>query len=135
MQITDIVSFLGSIPVWAWVIGVLAVMFATGDRTLWDYEVKFPLKDGVGRGKVELEGKKKKGPCIECVFELDHKYQREAIDVFLNGHQIHRIQASDNNSGRVRVLQSISISEPNEGDIVTVHIGGKELFSGPLVLD
>lgn len=135
METTQIFAFLGSVPTWGWVIVVLFVLFAAGDRILWDYEVKFPLKEGVGRGKVELEGKKKKGPCIECMFELEKPYQNQTIHIFLNGQEIYQVKAEKNNSRRFRLSEHIQIPRPNEADKVSVHIGGKEIFSGLLALD
>lgn len=135
MEVSEIIAVIDSIPTWVWVMGVIAILFASSDRIMWDYEVKFPLKEGAGRGKVELEGKKKKGPYIECNFELEKTYQNRTIDIFLNGHAIYQIPAEKNNTNRLRLSQPITLSQPKEGDMVSVHIGGEEIFTGQLVLD
>ena len=64
----DVVQFAASfpdIPWYAWAGLFLLIIFFLGDRVLWDYEVKFPMTPGVGRGEVELEHLKKKGTQIE----------------------------------------------------------------------
>lgn len=56
MDVNKILAILFTIPNWAWVVGgfiVFAILFS--DRKLWELEVKFPMKPGVGRGEVELE--------------------------------------------------------------------------------
>jgi hypothetical protein len=79
MEISEILSLLSTVPTWAWMVGaIIIVFFAFGESILWDYEVKFPFKEGIGRGKVELECGKNKGTRIECVFEMNpsHKTSR-----------------------------------------------------------
>ena len=55
-----------------------------GDRKLWELEVKFPMKHGVGRGEVEFECLKKKGSTIEVKFELEEMFHNKPIEIFLN---------------------------------------------------
>lgn len=74
MEYTEIINFVTELPGWAWFGLLIVFLFFTGDKKEWDYEVKFPLKEGVGRGEVELECLKKKGSSIEVELELEPEY-------------------------------------------------------------
>ena len=53
MDINEIIGLLSTIPTWAWIIvGFVLFVIIFGDRKLWELEVKYPMKPGVGRGEV-----------------------------------------------------------------------------------
>lgn len=122
-------------PVWVWVIlfFVLAVLF--GDKKLWEYEVKFPFKQGIGRGEIEIEGMKKKGNKIEVKFDLEPAYQDKKIDIFLSGKLVHTVASNKNSSGRFFYTEKYNAGDPTEGDEVVVKIDEQEIFKGQLVRD
>ena len=132
----DLINLLSGTPIWIWVVGfVIVFLIFTGERILWDYEVKFPLREGVGRGKVEFERGSKKGTRVECVFELAAEYQNKPVEIYLKKVLVHTIPVEKNNSNRFRIKQAMDFDEPTEGDEVSVRIDGSEVFSGNLVLD
>ena len=135
METAEVLDLLGSVPVWAWVGIVLFVLFTTGDRGLWDYEVKFPRQPGVGRGEVELKRYKKKGGAIEVKLELEPEYRDKRIGIRLNDRLVYTIPERQNAGGRLYLNERVDLQEPNEGDLVSVEIDGDTIFNGRLVLD
>lgn len=136
MELTELATFLDFVPTWVWILIAIFVVFVFfGERILWDLEVKFPLRKGIGRAKVEFECGKKRGPRIECTFELEPAYRNQPIEIDLNGHHVFTVPAEKNISGRFRLVHAIEIAKPEEGDEVSVRIGADTVFSGLLVLD
>lgn len=127
---------LSNIPTWLWVVGTIVLVFIVfGERILWGYEVKFPFKEGIGRGKVQLKYGKKRGTRIKCVFELDPAWQNIPIDIYLRENLIYTVPAEKNKSSRFFLQQTLPLDKPREGDPVVVKANDNEIFSGPLVLD
>jgi len=121
-----------------WFLGFIAFFLGailSGDRKLWEYEVKFPLKKGVGRGEVEIKCLKKKGISIEVEMELEECLRNEAIDIELAGRLIHTIPAKDNNAARIVHRSPLKLDKPNEGDLLSIRIKGNPVQSGHLVID
>ena len=135
MEYVDVVNFITELPGWAWFVLVIGFLFITGDKKEWDFEVKFPLKDGIGRGEVELECLKKKGSSIEVELELEPDYNNKKIEIFLNNTLIYTIPQNKNIGKFVRIDKKTKIQKPAEGDDVLIKIGGEHIFSGQLVLD
>lgn len=136
MSASEIYELLSTVPTWIWVVGlILLYVFFFGERILWDYEVKFPKKEGVGRGEVELECGKKKGSRVECSFELTEHYQNKSLEIYVQKQLLLTIPAERNNSATLRIKESVPLEEPSEGDVVGIRIDGVEVFSGALVLD
>ena len=136
MDINQIFELLTTIPTWVWVIGgIIFVVIVFGDRKLWELEVKFPQKQGVGRGEVEFECLKKKGSSIEVKFELEDLFQNKNIEIFLNNKHVYSVNESKNNGPRTYINEKLDIAKPSEGDEVTVNIGGQKQFAGVLVRD
>lgn len=107
------------------------------DPEIWDYEVSFPYKEGVGRGALEFECYKKKGEHIEARFKLEPEHQNHEIKIYLNGELVHTIHKAINckNNFRIKEKIDVKIKQPSEDDTVTIRIGGLELFSGVLHKD
>ena len=135
MELTEIINFFVAIPFWGWIILFFIYVFIFGDRKLWEYEVKFPIQAGVGRGEIELECYKKKGAEIELKFELEPTYHNKSIEIFRNGLSIYTVEASQNNNKRIFIKKKTALEKPEEGDEITVKIDGKAVFAGRLVLD
>ena len=136
MELSEIAALLDTVPTWIWVVvGFVVVVVIFGESMLWDYEVKFPRRDGTGRAKVEFECGSKRGSRIECVFELEPVYQNQAIEIVLNGAHVFTVPAKKNTSSRFFFAEKVNLNRPNEGDEVVVRIGGSDIFSGPLVQD
>ncbi len=129
-------SLFNSVPMWVWaIVAIIMVMFALGESILWDYEVKFPLAQGIGRGEVDLTCGKKKGTRIKYRFELEETCRGVPITIAVNGKPIHTISAEKNNKNRLFAIEFKNFPEPKEGDVVTVSSHGNPWFRGPLVLD
>ena len=126
---------MSGIPWYAWLGIFIGIMIVFGDRILWDFEVKFPFKEGVGRGKVEFEHHKKKGTIIEARFDLEPDCWHEDIDIYLKGEHVYTIPSKKNDGGRTYSKEKSEYDKPAEGDEVTVKIRGEVVLSGPLVLD
>lgn len=135
MEVADVLVLLGDLPVWGWVIFVLFVLFLLGDRGLWDYEAKFPLQPGIGRGEVEFKRYKKKGSSIEVNLELEPEYREKRVAIRLKDQLVCTVPKERNGGERLYLNQSLDLDEPTEGDLVSVEIDGESVFSGPLVLD
>ena len=135
METAEVLEFLGTVPLWGWLGFVFFVLFTTGDRGLWDYEVKFPLQPGIGRGEVELKRYRKKGGAIEVKLELEPEYRDKRIGIRLNDQLVCTIPEGRNAGGRLYLNEQVDLKEPNEGDVVSVEIDGDTVFNGPLVLD
>ena len=135
MEVADVLVLLGDLPVWGWVIFVLFVLFLLGDRGLWDYEAKFPLQPGIGRGEVECKRYKKKGSSIEVNLELEPEYREKRVAIRLRNQLVCTVPKERNGGERLYLNQSLDLEEPTEGDLVSVEIDGESVFSGPLVLD
>lgn len=131
----EFLEFVIGLPWWVWLVLVLVVAIIFGDRSLWEYEVKFPLQEGVGRGEVEFEAYKKKGTTIELKFRLDPAYQDKAIDVYLEGRLMFSLPAEKNSRSLLFLTEKIDMEQPKEGSEVVVKIGGISVFKGLLVLD
>lgn len=136
MSINDIFSLLASVPTWVWVIGVF-ILYALifGDRKLWELEVKFPNKHGVGRGEIEFECLKKKGTTIEVEFSLEDPFKQKALEIYLNNIKIYTVQAVKNKGMKTFIKEKIDLPKPNEGDKIFVNIEGQKQFEGVLVRD
>lgn len=136
MDINQILALLSSIPVWLWVFGGFIIfMFVFGDQKLWELEVKFPIKSGVGRGEVEFECHKKKGSSIEIKFELEELFNNKDIEIHLNNRLIYTVAAAKNSGNRIYINEKLELQKPNEGDKVEVTIDGQKQFEGVLVRD
>lgn len=136
MDINYVLGMFSAVPTWVWVIGgiiVFAILF--GDRKLWELEVKFPMKSGVGRGEVEFECHKKKGSSIEVKFELEELFHNKDIEIHLNNRLVYTVPASKNSGNRIYINEKLALQKPNEGDKVGVTIGGQKQFEGVLVRD
>lgn len=135
MELSEILHFLKDLPIWSWVILFLIYASIFGDRTLWEYEVKFPMEPGIGRGEVELECFKKKGTKIEVTLELEPAYQQKQIEILRKGLLIYTIKPNKNSGKRIFIKRSTTLEKPEEGDEIVVKIDGENIFSGQLVLD
>ncbi len=135
MEFAEIIHFFEDLPFWGWIILFFIYMFIFGDRKLWEYEVKFPMEAGIGRGEVELKCLKKKGSKIEIKLELEPAYHNKPIEIFRNGISIFTIDASQNTGKRLFIKKKTKLEKPAEGDDIIVKIGHKDAFSGRLVLD
>ena len=136
MDTNQILELLSTIPTWLWVAGgFITFVIIFGDKKLWEFEVKFPMKPGVGRGEVEIECLKKKGSFIELEFTLEELFQNKDIEIILNNRLIYTVPASKNNGANLNVDEKLELQKPNEGDKVEVSIGGEKQFEGVLVRD
>ena len=131
----DILNFIADIPWWGWLVLFIAYVIVFGKKKLWDYEVKFPFKEGIGRGKVEFECFEKEGPKVEVKLSLDPQLHNKKIDIYLSGHCVFSVPSALNIEPQLRIEESLSMNEPKEGEIVDVKIDDNIIFSGPLVLD
>ncbi len=134
MDLVILAFSLGDVPWYGWTALVLLILFIFGDSKQWDYEVKFPMKEGIGRGEVEFEGLKRRGPIIEMRLQLDPSQTNKEIEVLLDGRSVYSMP-NGSGSSRVYVNEKIDLDEPKEGQMVVVKIDSQEVFSGPLVLD
>jgi len=136
MDINEIFAMLASVPTWVWILGAFILYaFIFGDRKLWELEVKFPNKHGVGRGEIEFECLKKKGTSIEVEFNLEDLFKQKAIEIYLNNRLVYTVHAIKNKGARTFIKEKIDIQKPNEGDKVMVNIDGQKQFEGVLVRD
>lgn len=136
MDSSQILDLLSAVPTWVWVVGgIILFSIVFGDKKLWEFEVKFPLQAGVGRGEIEFECLKKKGSSIEVEFQLEQLFQNKNIEIFLNNRLVYTVPESKNNGVRININKKLEIQKPNEGDKVTVNIGGQKQFEGVLVRD
>lgn len=135
MELAEIILFFQDLPIWGWIVLFLIFLYLIGDTVIWDYEVKFPLEKGIGRGEVELERLKKKGTQIEIKLDLEPAYQHKRIEISRNGLTIYVIESLLNTDKRVFIKEKTVLEKPEEGDEITVKIDGKTVFSGRLVLD
>lgn len=129
-------ELLSEIPVWVWVLGgFIGFVFVFGDSKLWELEAKFPLVEGVGRGSVEFECKKKAGTTIECEFDLAEEQRNKSMEIYVAGQLVFTVPQSAN-TGRFKLEEPLpQLQKPHEGAVVMVKLDGREVFSGPLVLD
>jgi hypothetical protein len=136
MNPSEILNWLSSLPTAVKIIGgIIIFMLIFGQKILWDYEVKFPFKTGIGRGEIEFECGKKSGPEIECEFELDDTYKNMPIEIYLKDKKAYTITADRNRQTFIRIKEKTPLDKPEEGDEVTVKANGEPIFSGKLVLD
>lgn len=135
MEVTEIINLISNMPTWGWVVLFFIFIIIAADAVLWEYEVKFPMQAGIGRGEVELKCNKKKGTRIEIKLDLTPAYHNQEIEVFRNGRSIYKAEAKLNTGKRVFIQQRTVLKEPSEGDEIVVKIDGKKAFTGLLVLD
>lgn len=135
MELTEIINFFNDLPFWGWIILFFICVFIFGDRKLWEFEVKFPLEAGVGRGEVELKCLKKKGTEIEIKLDLREHYHNKHIEIRRNDLSIFSINANQNTGKIIFIKKRTPLERPAEGDDITVRISGKDVLSGRLVLD
>lgn len=137
MDYAEILNFVQNLPGWAWFVMGFALLVLMGDKKFWEYEVKFPMKQGIGRGEIELEGLKKRGMKIEIKLNLDATQANKQIDIYLKEHHVFTISADENQANtHIYINKKIKLDQPpNEADIVTVKIGGQQVFDGQLFPD
>jgi len=136
MDLPEIISWISALPTPILVIGgFILLILIFGEATIWDYEVKFPLKKGIGRGEVDFECGKKTGTRIECEFELDDSYKNIPIEIFLRNEKIFTIPAEKNMRKFIKIKKRISFERPEEGDLVTIKANQESIFTGQLVSD
>lgn len=135
MEFNALLQWLGDVPTWVWIVGVVGLLILTGDRVLWDFEVKFPRVTGIGRGEIEFEGFRKRGATIQARFELDENYRGRALEIRVNGESVYTIPANKTGSARTVVNERYGPGQPAEGDVVEVFADDELLFSGRLALD
>lgn len=136
MDINNIIAMLASVPTWVWIIGaIILYTIIFGDRKLWELEVKFPNKQGVGRGEIEFECLKKKGTSIEIEFNLEDIFKQKTIEIYLNNRLLYTVHAIKNKETRIFIKEKIDLQKPNEGDKIFVNIDGQKQFEGVLVRD
>lgn len=129
MEIVD------SIPLYVWFIAGFLILLMLGDRKLWDYEAKFPLNPGVGRGEIEIECFKKRGPVIAAKMRLEPACNGKPLEVFLGNEQVLTVPAEKNRGAFFIFRAPYKYPEPVEGSVVEVRLNGRAIFSGPLILD
>ena len=132
---SEMEPLLMGMPWYAWLVAFVVIIVIFGDRVLWDYEIKFPMTEGVGDGEIEFECHKRKGTQFEARLNLESNWWGEDIEVFLNNAHVYTISKRKNEKGRPRILEQVEFEKPNVGDIVEVRIRGEVVLTGPLVLD
>lgn len=135
MELLEIFNFFKDLPIWGWILLFFIYVFIFGDRKLWEYEVKFPMEAGIGRGEIELKCLKKKGTQIEVNLVLESAYHHKLIEVFRNGLSIYSIEPNHNKGKIIFIKSKIILAKPEEDDEITVKIDGRDIFFGRLVLD
>lgn len=135
MTANELITFITDLPWWAWLGLFFLFLFMFGDRVMWEYEVKFPLREGIGRGEVEFKHLKKKGTKLEVKLRLEQSYRNREVAVYLNNNLIHTIPKDKNTGDYLRIEEKVEIREPKEADDVRVEISGDVIFEGQLVLD
>lgn len=128
-------EIIDSIPLYVWFIAGFLLLFLLGDSKLWDYEAKFPLNPGVGRGEIEIECFKKRGPVIEAKMRLEPACNNKPLEVFLENQLVMTVPAARNKGPFFIFKAPYKYDEPREGSIVEVRLEGRPVFAGPLVLD
>lgn len=134
-NIVNLLNYLKDLPVYVWVIVGIIVLFTCGDKKLWEYEVKFPLSHGIGRGEIEINCLNRRGAEVSASFTLEPNYQNQDIQIFINNNLVSTISANQNSKSRTFIRQKYTSPRPDEGQEVTVKIRDELVFSGVLVLD
>lgn len=136
MELSEIIHYIQHVPTWIWFVAGFVLLILTGDTKRWEYEVKFPMKQGVGRGEIEFKCLKKKGTSIEIELSLDTMQAEKPIDIYLNERLVYSIAADENIANkRIYINKKITIEKPREADTVAVKIAGQSVLTGQLVLD
>ena len=86
-EFPEIILFFQDLPIWGWIVLFLIFLYLIGDTVIWDYEVKFPLEKGIGRGEVELERLKKKGATVFIGHQAAHV---AGVDLCIFSSAIHK---------------------------------------------
>ena len=124
-----------SIQLIVWVALFIFILFLFSDKQLWEYEVKFPLTEGVGRGEIEIEYYKKAKGSIDIELELDPNYHNKSLDIFLEDIKILNIPADKNTGPRLRLHEVYTHTEPHEGMIIKIKHNEQAILFGPLIMD
>jgi hypothetical protein len=131
----NLIQLLEQIPGWGWFFIILAVIILLGDKKLWEYEVKFAFKEGIGKGEVELKHLKRKGQFVDAKFKLEPEQNNHPIQILLNRELLLAIPASKNCRKFLRFEEIKPLTRPKAGDNIEVVINGVRVFEGPLARD
>jgi hypothetical protein len=112
----------------------LAILF--GDKKLWEYEVQGHC-EACEKGKLEIELKslKKRGTTIEVEGRFKSQYLNKEVLVELNGYKLASFDAAENDGSRYQLEKTVEMREPKAGDLVSLHVGGEEIFAQKLYAD
>lgn len=135
MDIQSSLQLLSSIPWWAWAALILVVLSFFGDKKLWEFEVEFAYKEGVGKGEVEIEHYTNRNPLLEVELDLDAHYLNRDLEVVRNGQRVIFIPATSNTRMRLRVHEPYLGEKPVVGDLIEIKCGREAIFSGNLRTD
>tara|TARA_B110000914_G_C15476208_1_gene453249 strand:+ start:995 stop:1390 length:396 start_codon:yes stop_codon:yes gene_type:complete len=126
--------YIKTIAVAVVVVSAISV-FIFHDTLHWDYEVQFSLQENIGEGAIELESWKKKGTTIDCEFELNPSLKNVTMDIFHKDKKIYTIFPETTSESTFKFQDSITLNEPEVGDLIIIKINNKHIFSGSLIKD
>lgn len=133
MDVSQLFELMANIPWWGWVVGVIVVLSIFGDKKIWEYEVDFHYKEGVGKGEVEFELFTRNKPKVSLELDLDSQYVDKEIEVSLKGQRVMHLPTPSGK--RIRHSEEYRGERPALGDQVEVKIAGEVIFSGSLKED
>ncbi|MBZ0167324.1 MAG: hypothetical protein K8I00_11010 [Candidatus Omnitrophica bacterium] len=119
-------------PWWAWAVLVLGVLMIFGDRKVWEFEVEFPHRDGVGKGEVEFEYYTNRKPILEVELDLEPPYLNKDLEVTRNGQRVILIPSTSNTRPKLRIHEPYRLEKPAAGDLIEIKCAGETLFRGEL---
>ncbi len=135
MDINPIIEVIQTIPFFVWIILGVFILFLFGDKQLWEYEVKFPFKEDIGRGEIEIEYYKKAKGSIDIELQLEIPYVNEALELFLDNKKILDLSMETTANSKLRIHEKFDQAEPHEGMIVEIKHNNQTIMSGPLIMN
>ena len=77
----------------------------------------------------------KKGTTIDCEFELNPSLKNVTMDIFHKDKKIYTIFPETTSESTFKFQDSITLNEPEVGDLIIIKINNKHIFSGSLIKD
>jgi len=130
--IVDFIETLKMVPIYAWIILALLILFVFGDRKKWDEKARFPKNGMKWPGRIEIGCYKRKGMYISIELGFDDKYSSQPLEIYVNNYLALTVPAKHTKWSNVKYKGKYSLDRPGKGELVEVKSNGETVLSSTI---
>ena len=118
----------------AGMVGIIVFVIVFGNKVIWKYRVEgYCEAFERDRIKITLKNVAQKGKTIEIRGKLKGENLDKDLTLLLNGFKIAEFEKKQNNGASHSLSTSLNVEEPEKGDLLSVRIENKEIYSEKIV--